>query len=137
MKKIKLVKQREGNDCGICVLSTILNKPYEKVKNDFYKDIIEDGISLDDAINYLGDHSCSLVYKTLTNYQNKDTAKDEMLRPFADIHVLSVRPYVDADMYHMVLMNKEGEILDPGGETDEFIRNLYQIVGVVGVYKHK
>lgn len=135
MKKLKLIRQEESKGCGIACIATVLGRTYESVRNDFLGDVGEEGLSLEQIMDYIGDHQRTLVHKYVRNYSHKDICKNELLVPFAPIHVLRTIPYANSGVGHLAILDGNGVIHCPDGFTDEFIRGSYAITDVVGIYK--
>lgn len=135
MAEIVLVKQDEKFGCGIAVIATVLNKTYDEVRFDFGNDFERRGMFFHQILDYLGDFGYSIVEKKIRNWNTKDFAKKEMLRPFAPVHIVSVKQFFDGNKSHVVVMTDKGKILCPNGATDKQIRECYLVDQIAGLYK--
>lgn len=134
--KINLVSQKQKYGCGIACIAMILNMSYESVVKDFLNNFDEEGMTTEILLNYIGDKGCSVVQKTIQCYGKKDFARDEMLRPFAPAHILTIKSRVDA-MQHFVVMDHEGKFFCPDGLTDDQVGNAYLILENLGIYPER
>lgn len=133
--RLRLIEQEEECGCAIACMATLLGRDYADVRRDWHNDFSKEGIVLDDTIHYLGDHGFSIIHKASKGYNHKDDAREELLKPFAPIHLLRVLQKFDADQGHLVVMMDDGTIFCPAGSTDAEIRDSYAITDVVGLYK--
>ena len=134
MKKIKLIRQRHENGCSIACISMVTGKTYDEIDADFSTDFNQNGLMLDKTIEYLGAHNYSLIHKYITQYGHKDFGKDEMLNPFAPKHIVRVQPKADSDYGHVMVMDADGQLFCPDGQTDEEARNSYIVTDVIGIW---
>ncbi len=132
---IKKVLQEDKFGCGIACMAMVLDKEYSEVLKDFKTDFSSDGITTEQLMNYLGDKGFSVLLKQITHYNDIDFARTEMLKPFADFHIISVHPYFDAEMYHFVVMDNKGKIYCPSGSSEHDVKSSYAIPCTVGLYK--
>jgi hypothetical protein len=132
---MKLVLQQDDYGCAIACIAMVTGRTYEDVKQDWRTDVSREGIVTKDILNYLGDCGFSVIYKKITHYDHKGFGRDEMLRPFAPVHLLSARHYFDSANSHLVVMDADGGIYCPGGWSQEEILNAYVIDEVIGLYK--
>lgn len=132
---IKLVEQEDDCGCVVACIAMVLGRTYQSVRADWGNDFTTEGVDLEQMMNYLGDHGCSIVYKAMRYYRHKDFAREAMLTPFAPIHIVRVLPNCDSKTGHVVVMDAEGKIYCPGGFSDEEIRRAYAVTEVCGIYK--
>lgn len=134
---IKFIEQQEKSGCAIACIAMVLGRTYKSVRDDWQNDFDQDGVFLEKTMEYLGDHDCSLIHKLTRNYNQKDFARKEMLKPFAPVHVVRVMPAFDSDVGHLVVMDARGKLICPQRFTDKNIRDSYAITDVVGIYRKK
>jgi hypothetical protein len=134
-KPIKLVRQEDPFGCAVACIAMVLGRTYESVKADWSNDFAKDGVTTNQITGYLGDAGCSVLYKNLMNWNEKDFARKEMFRPFAPAHILCIKQLYDATIYHAVVMDAKGKIYDPAGHTDKEVKSWYLLDEVIGVYK--
>ena len=115
----------------------VLNTTYQDVSKDWVHDFEKDGVTLEAAMDYLGDAGFAIIHKRSHCYLHKDDNRKEMLKPFAPIHILRVMPSFDSPHGHVVVMDAKGKIFCPGGFTETEIQQAYSIVDTVGLYKTK
>lgn len=133
-KGFKLVLQDDPYGCGVACIATVLGKPYAMVAKDWVTDFNANGLDLDTIIEYLMHHGKSILMKHVACFQHKDFLRDEMLRPFAPIHIIRVLPCIDSVNAHVVVMTSDGTIHCPGGTEESDIRASYIISHVLGIY---
>lgn len=135
MKKIKFVKQEDRKGCVAACLAMITGKTYKQVTGDFENDFSADGLTSDDMISYLSDHGYSVIKKSVETTTHKDFAREELLRPFAPMHILTVQWYAEGRYTHVVVMDADGKIYDPYETPEEEVRTAYQIIEIFGIYQ--
>lgn len=133
--KISLVKQEEKFGCVLACLAMVLGKSYQEVRADFYHDFEKKGFKVETAIGYLADKGFQFIHKEVGFYNRIDFSKSEMLRPFADCHLVRIKQFFDDPNTHLVVMDKNGKIFCPDGATEENIKSSYHIGDVWGIYK--
>jgi hypothetical protein len=131
--KITLVKQKHKHGCGIACLSMVTGKDYDDIVKDFINDFDEEGMTTYTLIEWLGDYGFSVLFKEIRCYVQKDFARAYMLKPFTEIHIISLKWKADTT-HHFVVMDKDGKLFCPSGSSDEDLRNSYLIDSVVGLY---
>lgn len=113
MAEIKLVKQEGKCGCVIACLAMVLGKTYREIESDFWNDFEEQGIDLEKTADYLSDCNYSVIQKEVTYYNTAKFGRDELLKPFAPVHLVRIRPKFDADVGHLVVMDENGELFCP------------------------
>lgn len=134
IKGFKLVAQDDAYGCGIACIAMVLGRPYADVAKDWITDFTTNGIDLDTIIEYLMHHGKSILMKHIACFQHKDFLRDEMLRPFAPIHIIRVMPCIDSAHSHVVVMTEDGKIYCPGGTSEEEIKSSYIVSHILGIY---
>ena len=132
---IKLVEQEEKCGCAVACIAMVLGTTYADVRKDWQNDFENEGVTTAQIIDYLGNVGFAAVYKRISHWTHKDFVREEMLTPFAPIHILSMRPAYDSKNYHVVVMDAEGVLYCPSGLTDEESRRSYLIDETIGLYK--
>jgi hypothetical protein len=134
---VKLVKQEDACGCAVACIAMVTNRTYQSVRADFENDFTKEGIYTDQILNYLTDAGFSAVLKQIHGWLHKDFYRKEMLKPFAPLHVVSLKPRADSRNHHMVAMDAKGKLHCPSGEwTDKEIREgSYLIETVIGLFK--
>jgi len=131
---MKLIKQEDVQGCGIACLAMVTGKTYQEVLNDFMNDFEQQGMSLEGIMEYLKDFGYLTLYKSALHYQHNPRLKKDMIKPFADMHIVRILQFFDAEQGHLVVMDNRGKFLCPGGMSDKQVREAYAITDVVGVY---
>jgi hypothetical protein len=133
-KRVKLVRQQDDNSCSFACIAMVTGRDYEDVRKDFSPVALENGITIQQIIKHLAHHGFSVIFKTVEYYNQKDFARDEILKPFAPVHIVSITRFVDRNFDHVVVMDKKGKLYCPSGSTDEYVRSAYTINSVIGIY---
>lgn len=131
---MKIVKQEEKCGCTIACIATVLNLTYKQVRKDFVNDFENEGMKLKNVASYLADHGKQIIHKSELYYSHKDFGRAEMLKPFAPVHIVSIKQSFDHKNGHVVVMDKKGKLFCPDGLTDEEVRNSYLITDTLGIY---
>lgn len=135
MKEIKLVRQKERSGCAAACIAMVLGKTYEEIAADFENDFVDSGIELEKTQDYLSDFGCRVIRKEIIYYGvDVKFGRDEILKPFAPVHIVRVKPKFDSEHGHLVVMGADGKLYCPDGDTDEEARNNYVITTVLGLY---
>lgn len=135
MKKLKIVETEEDCGCTVACIATVLGKTYQEVSKEFINDFNSDGLTFEDTMNFLGDNGFQVIHKEIRNYGTVKFGREELLKPFAPIHILRVMPKYDAKFGHVVIMDSEGKVFCPSGFTEEEILDSYAITNIAGFYK--
>ncbi len=131
--KIELIKQEEECGCVIACLAMITGRTYQQVAADFSAQFDSDGMDSLPMFHYLADFGFQVVTKQAYSYHQKDFYRDELTKPFADVHIMNVKPYFDAKLQHSVVMDASGAIFCPAEKTD--IKTVYGIDSIVGIFR--
>lgn len=133
-KRIPLVKNCDKYGCVPACLAMVSGLSYEEVKEDFNQDFDKDGIEDRYIVQWLGDRGHSVVYKKLMCYNERTDCRNEILKPFAPIHIVEVQYHVDSRNTHVVVMDDKGNLYCPSGSEDEDIRDCYMVIAAYGIY---
>ncbi len=132
---IQIVKQTDDYGCLAACAATVLNRSYADVAKDFGHDFKSRGLNFDRIIVYLNEQGFDVIQKRGKPCGRVDFARDELLKPFAPVHIVSLREFSDSDTHHSVVMDADGKLHDPAGETEETLKKAYQVVQVIGLFK--
>jgi len=115
LKENKCVKQETEHGCVIANLATILGLSYAEVDKCFSMDFDKElGISSKQAADFLAGFGFTAIWKAAEYYNSYRFVNEELLKPFAEIHLVSIQQYSDKpDYVHSLLMTKEGLLLEP------------------------
>lgn len=133
--RIKYVAQRQKKDCVIACLAMILPASYESIIQNFWTDFDRQGIELEHAANYLMDCGFFTIIKEGIGSPNNSMHNELMWKPFADVHIVSVRQFVDRKTAHAVVMSSTGKIYDPG-QLKSSKKDYYEVIKVLGLFSH-
>lgn len=131
------VIQEDKCGCIPACIATILQKTYQEVVGHFKQDFSKGGIWLDSiTAYYLAGYGFD-IYWLVNKYANDyNLDRKRMLRPFADIHIVSIKNYIDLKSGHAIIMTKNGLLFDPkdGKQTKE---NFIEVNSVLGLFYPK
>jgi hypothetical protein len=111
----------------------ITDRTYQQVAADFSAQFETNGMNSLPMFDYLADFGFQIVTKQAYSYHQKDFYRDELIKPFADVHIISVKPHFDDKMQHSVVMDSSGTIFCPAEKTD--IKTVYAIDSIVGIFR--
>ncbi len=133
--KIEFVKQETRCGCSIACIAMAMGKTYAEVAKDYADDFIDGGQELEKTSEYLGNAGFSIVHKTISRWNKINFAKDEMLKPFAPVHIVRTLPRFDSESGHLVIMDADGKLMCPGGASEQEVLDSYAITDVLGLYR--
>ena len=111
----------------------ITGRTYQQVAADFSAQFESDGMNSLPMFDYLADFGFQVVTKQVYSYHQKDFYRDELIKPFADAHIISVKPYFDVKLQHSIVMDSSGTIFCPAEKTD--IKTAYSIDSIAGIFR--
>src|SRR4051812_8351999 len=109
----EIVKSESECGCAVACMATVLERTYTKVVKDFEVDFDEEGLTTDTVKDYLIEQGKSIFYKEASSFKHDDFMRNELLTPFAPIHILIVQIKFDSEDNHMVIMDDKGKIYCP------------------------
>lgn len=133
MKMVK-INPEHSSGCAPACIATILGWKYDDVTKLFACDFSKEGITHEQSIQFIAYHGYDALTKEVMYHNHIDTRRPEMLKPFADVHFISTRPYVDSVDGHAIIMDKKGNIFDPH-KPEWRIETFYEILKVTGLWK--
>ena len=133
--KVKYVEQDEKNGCGIACLAMVLGTTYAEVRKHFETDFEKKGVPFDRLVEYLGECGHQIVKKEVLNWEHVEFTRQEMLKPFAPMHIVNVQQQFDSKDRHCVVMDANGKLYCPSGQTQETIQTVYAVHEVAGLWK--
>ena len=134
--KFKYVPQQEDCDCGIACLAMVTGHPYGEVYFSFKR---RGPTKFKQEVQYLRDQGLYVVGMIPDAYINRERINEIMLRPFADIHLVCFKQFVDSDINHVMVMTNKGKLYDPQPTIKDKVdlKDIYLIEDVVGIYYEK
>lgn len=133
---IKLIKQKDKCGCAVACVAMVTGKSYKDIAFDFNQGFSEQGLVLDQTIEYLGNAGFSIIHKEIKHWMNISFGRSELLKPFAPVHVIRTVDKFDSESGHLAVMTKKGKILCPSGVSDKVIRrDSYAITDCIGLYR--
>jgi ABC-type bacteriocin/lantibiotic exporter with double-glycine peptidase domain len=134
MVEIKFVKQKEISGCAVACIAMVLGKTYDEIAADFQNNFSENGIELEKTVSYLADFGFEIIQKEVVAYNNVKFGKDELLKPFAPVHIVRIKLKFDSTYGHLVVMDGSGKLYCPDESTEEKIKNSFVITTVLGLF---
>lgn len=131
---MELVKQEHKSGCGIACIAMVMGKTYGEIVKEFLNDFDVEGMTTNLLMDYLGNAGFSIVFKQLSRWNHKDFAREEMLRPFAPVHILAIKWKADTNG-HFVVMDKDGTLFCPSGKSHDEVKSSYLIDESIGIYR--
>jgi hypothetical protein len=132
--RLKLVRQEEKCGCSIACIAMITGQSYSAVRQQWHHDFSADGIDIDKTKEFLRHRGFALVHKVARDVGHIDKVRQEMLRPFAPVHLVRILTKFDS-FGHLVVMAEDGTLLCPDGNSDEVTRNAYSVTDCVGLFR--
>ncbi len=137
-KEVKRIVANQPNGCAPACIAMILGWEYDEVIKYFQQDFDEDGITHDVAIDFIADQGYSAITKSSAGYTHRNFLRDELLKPFAPIHFVSVKPWGDSTNGHAIVMLEDGSILDPyDSKKPMTIEQVYRIKEITGFWDER
>lgn len=132
--KFVFVPQRTENDCGTCCLAMVTGHTYEKVWSQF-RDLRGD-MKVTFMVDYLTDCGLTVISKKVESFSCVQNSNKQMIKPFADIHIVSAQQYLDLKFNHAFVMKKNGTIVDPHllGHEIKHKKDFHYWELILGVY---
>ena len=133
---MNLVLQKEDKGCVIACIAMILGKTYDEVRTDFYQNFNKKGINANRCIDYICEFGYSVVKKEKVPYHRNTKANLEMIKPFADSHIVIIQEFFDNPVSHAIVMDSKGHLLCPENQQIS-LKEVYSVNTVFGFYKNK
>lgn len=133
--KIKWVGQKHQYGCSIACISMILGTDYDIIEKHFKENLDKKGIATSDAIAYLAEQGLNIIVKESVGMANVKLQNKLLLLPFAEVHLLSVKQFMNNKIHHSIVMDNKGNIFDPDDVTRKDLKLFYSIETVVGCFK--
>lgn len=131
---VELVEQDDFGGCGVACLAMVMKKTYAEIADLWRRDFSREGMTTQMICDFLGEHGYEVVYKAVKYFFDRNFARDELLKPFAPVHIVSIRTYFDDPHGHVVVMDSVGQVFCPSGNPHEIIDKAYLIDEIVGIY---
>lgn len=131
--KITFVKQEQEHGCVPACLAMIRGVDYWRVAQWFENKFTHDGIKLETAMEYLSHFGYQIIVKEVWTGNHPLFGQAEMTKPFAPIHIVSVKPFADSKTNHSVIMSKSGRIYDPSSVMKSFA-DIWEVQRILGVW---
>lgn len=134
--KIELIKQEQAFGCVPACLAMVLGKDYWDLIASFKHDFDKKGVPITYASEYLTDLGFGVITKEIFDVHPRNALDKEMLKPFADAHIVGVFQFADTQESHAVVMTKDGEILCPSGQpAEDLLKGIYFVDKVIGIFE--
>lgn len=130
------VIQEEEYGCVIANIATVLGLSYKQVSKWFRVNFNKTGISTLDAANFLAGYGFDMNWCETRRYNDYIKQKERMLKPLADIHIVSVIQRIDSKTGHSLIMDGRGKIFCPY-DGKEFTEDFLCVNGVLDIWYPK
>lgn len=134
--KIKWIEQKHKSSCSIACIAMILDFDYDFIIDQFENDFDTKGNTLELAKKYLTYNGMNCIELRSFGFEEILQINQKMLRPFADIHYISIQQFIDSKTNHAVVMDNKGRIFDPGDKNrTKFTHDdLFEVSSVLGLW---
>lgn len=132
--KFKYVAQVENMDCMIACIAMVTGHSLKQIGYYFKNDFKKKGTSSDFAIRYIENSGISVIEKRSRGFLDLSSSNKLLLKPFADIHIITGADYIDIKNNHAVVMSKKGIMFDPSDKTYKDWKLFYEIHHAIGCY---
>lgn len=123
---MNLVRQHNSKGCGIACVAMVTGLPYQECKLALFGSLGKvTGMFHDDVVKFITERG-------FVAGKRKYTREIEgAIKPEAALNLLEVRVYPDSEGSHFVIMDREGNVLDPMfGQTElSFYHEVWSIIG--------
>lgn len=129
------VRQEDRCGCGIACLAMITGQSYHEVKSAWPTDwdFQEDGILIDDAMQYLGDRGIPYDrryrFALGRNRVGRQQLREGWPQVFAPIHIISVN-----GSRHDVVLLADGTVFDPMSEQSRHLVDCGEVSVMLGAW---
>lgn len=135
-QRIKRVIKEQEFGCAVACLAMVTDKTYWDVAESFSIDFTRKGMPRPEMMQWLADAGFAIILKEVQFYNHVNDARDEMLKPFALVHIVSLKQYVDSKLNHAVVMDSKGKLIDSDPKiTDKIMRSVHYVQWVIGLYR--
>lgn len=132
--KIQHVAQKHDKGCVVACIAMVLGWGYDEVVTEFDNDFDKKGISAEFAKDFICEHGYSVIERRGTHYLDVRSHNQRMMVPFAPVHIVTVRQYIDLPKHsHAVVMDAKGRIYDPGDKDAQTII-YYSVEHIMGFF---
>jgi hypothetical protein len=133
--KVRWVGQKHDKGCVIACIAMVLGWEYEDVVSEFKNDFDKKGTSTDFAKEFICDHGFSVIEKRGTGYIDLRAHNKRMLQPFAPVHIVSVRQFIDLPKHtHAYVTDAKGRVFEPISKDRKEVL-FYSVEHVMGFFK--
>jgi hypothetical protein len=131
-RKIKWVHQEDDFGCAFACLAMITGQTYEHVKHELIE-CYHKGITDEVIDEYLADKGYFIARrKRFVQWRGN---KEGWAAPFAPVHLVAVLCSYEAETEHVVVMLKDGTVLDPTSQQPKQLSDYVRVMYVAGVVK--
>lgn len=135
--KFEYVPQEHDCGCSAACIAMALGVKYQDVVKHFRQDFDRQGLTDREVGDYIGDHGFSLIRKTAHCFMDIQSSNEKMMQPFADIHIVSARQFINSKMGHSFVMDSKGAIFDPENKDAKSLDRYYSIDTVLGFFDER
>lgn len=135
---LKLVIQPENCGCALAAVATVVGKTYAEVRQYIHmdRDFTQQGTYDNEMLSLLEVFGYS--YQSRSRWVSRLDAEREQwpCEPWADVHLCVVRNLPDTS-YHMVVMLRDGRVLDPWWGVVQGLHRYSAVLSIHAVYPIK
>lgn len=127
---IEYVPQRDKHGCVIACLAMVTGRDYWEIKTCIGVDVTETGVPTWRWADYLGSTGYLLAPRSMSGLHKG-------LWPcsaFADVHLCTVKVDKDAKYTHLVVVLRDGTVLDPDIPGPRTLDDYVRVYGICGVW---
>jgi hypothetical protein len=135
--KIRYVKQEHRAGCAVACAAMLTGQSYAEVAASFASNLVDDGVQLESARDYVCDRGFAAVAATPHGYMDVRANNRRMLRPFADVHIVRVLQHVDSSIGHALVMDRRGRLYDPDAPGPVDASKFYAVTHVFGFFDER
>lgn len=131
---IRYQAQLFEHGCALACLAMILSKDQRELNREFLVDFSRKGTGIRVVREYLADAGLSIIEKRAESWLERLRHNKRMFQPFAHAHVLLVQPQADVTVNHVIVMDKNGRLYDPGRKGAKDFTDYYHAISNLGVF---
>ena len=111
----------------------VMKKTYAEIAEMWRRDFSRDGMTTQQICDFLGEHDYGIIHKGIRYAHGRYFGREELHKPFAPVHILSLRAFFD-DPWHVVVMDSNGTFFCPSGNSHEAVSQVYYFDEIIGIY---
>lgn len=133
-RKIRFVQQKHELGCAVASIAMVLDREYDEIDLLFERSFDKQGLKSEQVRSIVCEHGFSVIEKRADGFMNVQRSNERMLKPFADIHIVTAQPYADSKLNHCFVMDAKGKIYDPSRGVNPDPTGYYCVFNVLGFF---